>query len=107
MNLVATINRIKGVLHLLNIESRQVLLSNPGIGPKRVEKILALRSDCMKDGGTMSLRDAMDARAITPSLLAKLTGDENVPFVMKYAELYCQCFHDISQVSPSLLTTYC
>ena len=98
MNLVKTMNNIKGVVHLLNIESRQVLLSKPGIGPKRVEKILALRSDCMKDGGSMSLRDAMDAKAITPSLLAKLTGDENALFVIKYAELYCQSFHDVCQV---------
>ncbi len=101
MNLVKTMNNIKGVVHLLNIESRQVLLSKPGIGPKRVEKILTLRSDCMKDGGSMSLRDAMDAKAITPSLLAKLTGDENAPFVIKYVELYCQSFHDVCQVGRS------
>ena len=36
--------------------------------------------------------------ALPPSLLGKLAQDDRVPFLIKYAQLYQQCFHNDCKV---------
>ncbi len=142
MCLLAAVKTLRAVLSRLNEAPRSVLLSMPGVGPKRADRILALSrrnernkgtrtyvprrtgihssykslrknvfttivASCFLNGQSLMhtkpmhavfLKEALTAKALSPSLLARLTGDDNIPVLIKYAQLYRQCFHDNCQV---------
>ena len=85
------LDKVARLLTQLNHESREALLSVPGIGPKTADKILALRQTCVKDG---RLVGALDIGSVFgPGGVTKLTGTKDAPSVIKYAALCTKLFH--------------
>lgn len=83
------LTRVKDVLYFLNHESREVILDLPGVGPKRVDSILALRQACLDQGRTIRIKDIiLGQNTMGPALLARLAGEENSAKVIKYSTFY-------------------
>ena len=99
----------KDVLHLINHGSREVLLDLPGLGPRKVDKILSLRQACLEEGRKIRVNDVVSEKnGVGPALLAKLAGEGDAATVIKYSAFYQQYFyssdpHSQFQVDPSFI----
>ena len=99
--------KLKELLHLLGKETRDGLLSLPGIGGGTADKLLTKRSEAAGQGTTLRLVDVMAIEGIGAAKLSKITGEANTKHVIKYATHYMRQFGDkVSHHDIELLLSY-
>ena len=86
--------KLKELLHLFGKETRDGLMSLPGIGGETADKLLAKRSQAAGQGTTLRLVDVMAIEGIGAAKLSKITGEANTKHVIKYATHYTRQFGD-------------
>lgn len=86
--------KLKNLLQFIGKETRDGLVSLPGIGGGTADKLLAKRSQAAGQGTALKLIDLMAIEGIGAAKLAKITGEVHTKHIIKYATHYMRLFGD-------------
>lgn len=100
-------HKLKELLQLLGKETRDGLMSLPGIGGGTADKLLAKRSQAADQGTTLRLVDVMAIEGIGAAKLSKITGELNTKHVIKYATHYMRQFGDKVSNELAIMISIC
>ena len=84
--------KLKDTLQLLGKDTRDGLLTLPGIGAVTRDKILVKRSEVADQGRSLRLTDVIQIEGIGQAKLARITGEASTKDVVKYATQYINLF---------------
>ena len=84
--------KLKDTLQLLGKDTRDGLLTLPGIGAATRDKILVKRSEVADQGRSLRLTDVIQIEGIGQAKLARITGEARTKDVVKYATQYIKLF---------------
>ena len=85
------INYLLGVLNNGTVEQLSYL---PGIGKKRIEDLLKIRSERHKQGETLALHDVVSVKGVSGGILGKMAGNNHVIKLVQYCQYFNTMFGD-------------